>query len=357
MPHFGQFHVWKESTFLRYLISTAFLVLICVLSQIQLLLLTDLGKHHAEIGAEVFILRMQTLGQLQEEMKTNSELLEEYNKVGYVEGDFASERRLLDFLFLYSPAYKIAHENYINRLYLVVEEIKLFLYITIILFVYLTQFILERIFSVLENRHIRMIRPDIILFVLIFCLSIYLYISYYRQYSWCSTHYNRQLYNFSKDLCFLVKFADQEEGYLEYQVAIMACLWLAVAYTLTITRIFGPLIMMFYSMVKDIAIFLVLFLLQLIIFACIGNILFINLEGRYNTFGYCLLTLYQASLGEFNYEEFDFYLERRRYIGKVYLTIFLLLNMLLAINLLIAIFSILILHYWNNLLLYISWKT
>ena len=339
MPHFGQFHVWKESTFLRYLISTGFLVLICILSQVQLMNLNESIKYHSKKGRNSFILRFQTLGQLQEEMKTNSELLEEYNKVGYVEGDFESERRLLDFLFLYNPALKEISEDFTENLYKGVNEIKLSLYITIFLFVYLIQFILERIFSILENRHIRIIRPDIVLIILILILSISLYEAFYRTYEWCHPRYNRQSFAFSLNFCFVIKYSDQEEGYLEYHVTIMACLWVAVLYTLTITKIFGPLILIFIAMLKDIFIFLILFMLQLMVFACIGNILFIDLEGRYDTFGYCLLTLYQASLGEFDYDEFNFYLEKRKIIGKVYLTVFLLLSVILAINLLIAILS------------------
>ena len=161
----------------------------------------------------------------------------------------------------------------------------------------------------------------------------------YRLYDWCSPRYYQQFYAFSLDFCFLFKYSNQEGGYLEYQVAIMACLWIAVLFTLTMSRTFGPLIFIFIAMMKDVAVFIIIFMLQLMVFACIGNILFINLEGRYDTFGYCLLTLYQASLGEFNYEEFDIFLETRRIIGKVYLTIYLLLSAILAINLLIAILS------------------
>ena len=135
-------------------------------------------KYHTNKGGKALFLRLQTIAQVQEEMKTNPQLLAEYNKLEYVQGDFPSEKRFLDFLFDYNPALKVSSKDFTDNLYKAVDDIKSFTYLTISFFIFLIQFILERIFSILENRHIRIIRPDIILIIIILGISIYLYDAY-----------------------------------------------------------------------------------------------------------------------------------------------------------------------------------
>ena len=338
-PHWGQFKVWKKSTFLRYMATTGFLLLYCLLCQINLMAFANDIIVATERATKNFAVRGVTIAKLYEEMETNVTLQEEFSQIEYVEGDHQSERRFLDFLFQYNPQLQVVSDHFTDNISRDIETVATCLYISILMFIYLLQFVLERIFAIIEQRHINLLRADIILSLLIIGISIYLYDGYYRSYEYAHKHYYTLFNTFSLDFCFIIKYADFNNGYLEYHVAMMALLWMGVLFSLKISRIIGPLIIIFIAMMKDIVIFLVVFIIQLLIFACIGNILFVAIIDKYDTFMNCLLTLYQASLGEFDYDDFNFYDNNRRTLGKCYLTIFLLLNTILAINLLIAILS------------------
>ena len=338
-PHWGQFKVWKKSTFLRYIATTGFLLIFCLICQYNLV---RFANDISEAIKKGFFLRPiidQTNATLYEEKETNATLQEEFNEIGYVEGDQQSEKRVFDFLCLFNPMLQVTYISFKDDLRQIISTIRTGLFIYSLMFIYLLQYSLERIFAIIEHRHINLLRADIILSILIIPILIYLYQGYYATYRKAHENYFSSEYLFSLDFYFMRKYSDYNNGYQEYHLAIMALLWLGILFSLKISRLIGPLIIIFLAMMKDIIIFLVIFIIQLFIFACVGNILFIELKYKYDTFINCLITLYSASLGDFDYTEFNFYVNNRRTIGKIYLTIFLLLNTILAINLLIAILS------------------
>lgn len=55
---------------------------------------------------------------------------------------------------------------------------------------------------------------------------------------------------------------------------IVGTVWLRLILGLKVTRLLGPIINIVFKMLKDVAVFLVLFMLVLILFTCMGQISF-----------------------------------------------------------------------------------
>ena len=129
-----------------------------------------------------------------------------------------------------------------------------------------------------------------------------------------------------------------DQNLLSYLYTIgSSCLWLRIILLFRLTRFLGPLVKMIQNMIADITIFMVLFSLQLVVFATMGNLLFTS-TSSYNTFWQSLGTLFSSALGNFDFT----YLsdnDKSAILGTVYLVLFIILNNILLINLLIAILS------------------
>lgn len=91
-------------------------------------------------------------------------------------------------------------------------------------------------------------------------------------------------------------------------------------------------------MLRELGIFLVLWLIQLFVFACIGNILFIEVKG-YENFWYVMIIFFQQSLGVFNFSDFSQMTLINPYFAQVFQLFQIVLNMILFVNLVIAILS------------------
>ena len=59
--------------------------------------------------------------------------------------------------------------------------------------------------------------------------------------------------------------------------AVAFCIWLRLLFMLILTNTFGPLITTTVRMIKDLAIFFVLFIIELVAFSCVGILSFGNL--------------------------------------------------------------------------------
>ena len=118
-----------------------------------------------------------------------------------------------------------------------------------------------------------------------------------------------------------------------YYAAFTACVWLRVLYLLRLNRILGPLLKIIFHMTKDILKFVFLLILIILTFACIGNIEF-NVPEFY-TFHQSIITLYSWMLGEFSFDV----MEPEGAMGIVFIAIYLLLNLILLLNFVIAIIS------------------
>ena len=113
------------------------------------------------------------------------------------------------------------------------------------------------------------------------------------------------------------------ENFLSYLYSfISACIWLKVILLLRLTRFLGPLIKMIQNMIGDIAIFMVLYGIQLVFFASIGNLLFSSIN-EYSSLNNALKTLFGASLGSFSYDTLNGN-NKGKVIGDVYITFFVI---------------------------------
>ena len=110
---------------------------------------------------------------------------------------------------------------------------------------------------------------------------------------------------------------------------------------LILTDIFGPLITITVKMMKDLTIFFVLFMIELVAFACVGILSFGNIK-EYNDLWTTLVMFFESSLGNWDFGIYDsdpkMTLAKKWYGILFHITV-LLVNMLLLLNLVIAIMS------------------
>ena len=110
-------------------------------------------------------------------------------------------------------------------------------------------------------------------------------------------------------------------------------MWIKVLYLMRLNRIIGPLLKILSRMAQDIFNFMALLGLILITFSCIGMILFHI--PQFMTFEASLVTLFSWMLGDFSFED----MQTEGIFGYLFLAIYLLINMIVLLNLIIAILS------------------
>jgi len=120
--------------------------------------------------------------------------------------------------------------------------------------------------------------------------------------------------------------------------AITALLWFRCIMLLRLSEVFGPLIEMIFAMMVIFMQFTLLFALELIVFSSVAALTLTNLPDFTNIFE-SLRTYLEASLGEFNLHVYDDYEGVERWFGLFLHITVLFVNMILIINLLIAIMS------------------
>jgi hypothetical protein len=94
---------------------------------------------------------------------------------------------------------------------------------------------------------------------------------------------------------------------------IASAFWMRMILMLKLTKTFGPLIRIIVVMLKELGTFLVLWLIQLFIFACIGEMVFGSLT-QYHGFFDVLILLFQSSLGMWDLTIYDNFF-MGKYIG------------------------------------------
>jgi hypothetical protein len=81
---------------------------------------------------------------------------------------------------------------------------------------------------------------------------------------------------------------------------LLACIasmfWLRMILMLKLTKTFGPLVRIIDVMLKELGIFLVLWVIQLFIFACVGELIFGSLH-EYDNFIDVFIMMFQSALG------------------------------------------------------------
>ena len=114
--------------------------------------------------------------------------------------------------------------------------------------------------------------------------------------------------------------------------------WIRIFFLFRVTRILGPLIKIITSMFQDLLTFLTLYSIQLVFFGCVGNLLFLEVD-QFSTLYKTMIYLFTSSMGELDFSPFDEVSSKSTEIGHVYYVVFTLINLILLINLLIAILS------------------
>jgi len=126
--------------------------------------------------------------------------------------------------------------------------------------------------------------------------------------------------------------------HFDFLLAVTAGLfWLKVILLLNLTRTFGPLIKIITSMMKDIIIFSGLWGIQMVFFACIGILMFGELPV-YESFYDTMVMLFESAIGSWDFSIYDD-LSIGKIYGEIYHIIYLMVNLILFLNLVIAILS------------------
>ena len=120
--------------------------------------------------------------------------------------------------------------------------------------------------------------------------------------------------------------------------AITGLFWFRCIMLLRLSKYFGPIIEMIYALMLLFFQFIILYGLELIVFSSIAALSIAENPNFANIFE-ALRTYLDASLGNFDLEQYDAYPDFKRYLGLTLHILVLFINMILIINLLIAIMS------------------
>jgi len=115
-------------------------------------------------------------------------------------------------------------------------------------------------------------------------------------------------------------------------------MWANVLLLLRVSQSLGPMLRMILAMIGDLGNFLVFLFYIILIFVAVGVCIFVEL-AEYNSFKTATLTLFDATLGNYDYTIFKGGYLYSQAFGYTYLTIFLILGNILMLNFLIAILS------------------
>lgn len=131
-----------------------------------------------------------------------------------------------------------------------------------------------------------------------------------------------------------------ESGTFHFDVLLAAvafCYWLRLLVMLELTWTFGPLIAIISRMMADMMIFFGLFVIQLIAFGCVAILTFGQVKAYENLYT-ATVVLFQTACGTWSLDIYE-PLGERENIGIVFHMAMISMNMLLILNLLIAIMS------------------
>lgn len=191
---------------------------------------------------------------------------------------------------------------------------------------YPLQSVLDLVFSQIATRSYREKKVELVLNLVVIIINLLIL-----------SDYNLAVFSFSErdpiDSYSLVHDAKFSDATSVYFATLNSTVWIRVLYLLRLNRTLGPLIKIILHMSREIFKFLFLLVLILVIFACIGKIEFSIAE--FTTFTDSIVTLYSWMLGLFTFAE----MEPEGPKGMLYLAFYLLVNMVLLLNFLIAILS------------------
>lgn len=121
-------------------------------------------------------------------------------------------------------------------------------------------------------------------------------------------------------------------------IVIILCISLRICLNLVYTTLFGSFVQIIIRMGIDSFIFLCIFAIVIVISALIGTALFYDIS-QFRNFIEAFHHLFEAALGGFDFDIFESSNLTDPAIGKVYMSIYLLVSAILLLNFLIAIMS------------------
>jgi hypothetical protein len=137
----------------------------------------------------------------------------------------------------------------------------------------------------------------------------------------------------------LEKIIQDDDVELTFIYAMLLVIQFArVLFIFRASKYFGKMLEIFISMISDLLKFLVIFFIILVIFIGAGRTLFFDIDP-FDTFETALIYLIRASLGDFDYDDFEESNVLDHHYGYIYLTLFLVIANVTLLNFLIAILS------------------
>ena len=135
---------------------------------------------------------------------------------------------------------------------------------------------------------------------------------------------------------------ETEAFHFDYLLAAVAALmWFRLLFMLELNFWIGPLIGIIVSMTFDLFKFILLFGVQLIAFTCVGMLCFTEIPD-YHTAHSTVLMLFLSTMGAFDLSKYETYYgdgTNKYYFGIIFHVVFILLNMVIILNVLIAIMA------------------
>jgi hypothetical protein len=114
--------------------------------------------------------------------------------------------------------------------------------------------------------------------------------------------------------------------------------WIRIILMLKLSSTFGPLIQIFIKMSQDMGTFFGLFFLQIVAFSAVGVLSFGEIH-EYNDLPSAVIMIFQTAMGNWDFTIYDVLSEERRVIGIIFHFILICVNLLLLLNLMIALMS------------------
>ena len=237
---------------------------------------------------------------------------------------------------------EILHADMVHEFSLVSEELTIILDLSAVTFVFPIMILCRYVGARMTKRRFFFTIADFF-DILVFCMVAWVW-EVYEVY--LHSDIKEELFGPEEDSKKEIRFVDNliydivnDIFHLDYLLAaVTAVLWFRANLMLRLTEQFGPLLVMIYRMSQLVVVFLFIYFLGLLTFACVATLTLSSNPNFVNLFE-AMRTYIMASLGNFDLYQYDVTDDWKRYFGIGMHVAVLFSNMILMINLLIAIMS------------------
>lgn len=299
--HMFQFIVWKTSLDVRYILNGIVAFIIAIALQYLSVEMIYYSNKANSIDDDI-----QTVSE--DSSLTNAEKDDQMNE-------------LLDSLASATNEYY----KYINIL----------VFINILTIAYLFQNFQEKFFAQLRGIYVPLFTSSLLINAFSTILVCYFVIKYYAEYSTNLGDVEEQ----RKVKTIIDRISNDKYMKINLLIALLTGIqFTRIIFALQISRIFGPMIKIIGRMLLDLLIFMFLYGLIFIIFACCQELMFNELD-EFNDFVITLTTTFSQGMGNFDYDIYDSLKDFPPEFGYGFLTIWITVSLIMLLNFLIAILS------------------